>query len=81
MEVPRGWDAEVAAAGLAPLPWRKSSEFFTLVRSHAELAANDTAVDAVFAQRLCVDATHEFRYHYVLACICLLNRSTCLYAI
>ena len=61
VEVPPAWGAAVAAAGLAPLPWRKSSEYFTLIRPHAELAANDTAVDALFAQRLCADAEHEFR--------------------
>ena len=61
VEVSPAWGAAVAGAGLAPLPWRKSSEYFTLIRSHAELAVNDTAVDAVFAQRLCVDAEHELR--------------------
>ena len=62
MEVPSGWSGKVAAAGLGALPWRKSSEFFTLIRPHAELAVNDTALDGVFAQNLCVDDTHEFRW-------------------
>jgi len=61
VEVSPAWEGAVAAAGLAPLPWRKSSEYFTLIRSHADLAANDTVLEAVFAQRLCVDAEHEFR--------------------
>ncbi len=51
----------MAAAGLKALPWRKSSEFFTLVRPHAELAVNDTALDGVFARSLCADNAHEFR--------------------
>ncbi len=59
--MPSEWAGEVAAAGLGALPWRKSSEYFTLTRPHAELVVNDTALDAVFAQRLCVDDTHEFR--------------------
>ena len=62
VEVPSGWAGEAAAAGLGVLPWRKSSEYFTLIRPHAQLAVDDTALDVLFTQHLCVDGEHEFRW-------------------
>lgn len=42
------FDAEGGAVRLRQTLWRKSSQWFALSRSHAELVINDTEVEAIF---------------------------------
>lgn len=60
--MPAGWHDKVSGSALKPGTWRKSSEFFTLIRPHAALVVNDTVVDPIFAHELCQDPDKDNRH-------------------
>lgn len=62
VSLPDTWARKVGEVGTINLPWRQSSEYFTLNREHAELVTNDTLVNEIFSGRLCCDEDHDNRY-------------------
>ena len=53
------WQPSMAGAGVTKQAWRKSSQWFSLSRRHAEVVAGDTAVNDVFARECWVS---EWRF-------------------
>ena len=46
----RRWEPEMEQAPLSKTHWRKSAQWSSLIRKHAQLVADDTAVADIFAQ-------------------------------
>ena len=44
------WDWDMASPGVTDQEWRKSSQWSSLVRSHAQLVADDMDLDRAFQQ-------------------------------
>lgn len=50
MPNPERWHPKMESAVLHKENWRKSAEWFAITRDHAQLAADDVAVDLLFQQ-------------------------------